>query len=69
LLPVSRNHHISVYCSISGWKAVEYAEFWEPGKGWFMDPVLTGIGTYKTREEAEIEARDWAASEGVPFKS
>jgi hypothetical protein len=33
-----------------------------------IDPIQTGIGSYKTREEAIPEAKEWAKSELIPFK-
>lgn len=33
----------------------------------FPEALQTGIGSYKTREEAESEARVWAMSEEIPF--
>lgn len=33
----------------------------------FPEPVQSGIGSYETREGAEIEAKDWAMSEELTF--
>lgn len=32
------------------------------------EPWQSGIGSYKTREEAIPEAEDWAESEGIEFR-
>ena len=32
-------------------------------------PYTTGYFTYETKEEAEIEAKDWAEEEGLPYVS
>lgn len=32
------------------------------------EPIQTGVGSYKTREEADIEARSWAESDGHECK-
>lgn len=37
-----------------------------PGQA-FPEPWDSGYGRYATREEAEVEARAWAADEGLPF--
>jgi len=34
----------------------------------FPEPVQSGIGSYKTAEEAAGEAIDWARAEGLEFK-
>lgn len=34
----------------------------------FWEPWNTGIGRYATKEEAEVEGRQWAASEEVEFR-
>lgn len=34
----------------------------------FWEPWRTGIGRYKTREEAEAEAKQWAENEKLEFK-
>lgn len=58
---MSRTSFISVYESISGWKAVQY--WWNAEHGGFWEPWQTGIGSYQTYEEAYQEAMDWAESE------
>jgi hypothetical protein len=34
----------------------------------FPEPVSTGIGSFDTKEEAEIEAKEWALAEEVKFR-
>jgi hypothetical protein len=55
--------YITVYKSVGGWKAVVMT--WHDGD---YSPWGTGISSYRTRKEAEAEARDWAASEGVALR-
>jgi hypothetical protein len=33
----------------------------------FEEPEQSGIGSYKTRDGAEREAKDWAESEGISY--
>ena len=47
---------VGVYNSIGGWKAVIYDN---------DGPIQTGIGAYDTKEGAQVEAREWARSEGI----
>lgn len=56
---------ITAYKSIGGWKAC--AMWWNPDIGGFWEPENTGVGAYRTRREANAEARDWAEDEGVRF--
>ena len=39
-----------------------------PDMGGFYEPYDTGVGRYATPDEAEKEARMWAADEGVEFR-
>lgn len=34
----------------------------------FPEPVQSGIGSYKTVEGAQAEARDWALAEGIEYR-
>lgn len=34
----------------------------------FWEPQQSGVGSYATAEEAEVEAKMWARSEGLEFK-
>lgn len=54
---------ISVTSGMSGWFAVMLVE--EDG---FVEPQQTGIGRYKTKTEAEKEARQWAEAEELEFR-
>lgn len=36
--------------------------------GGFWEPHSTGAGRYKTRPEAEVEAKQWALDEGLEYK-
>jgi len=66
----SRNHRITVTSGMSGYFAVEIAEYQEEYNGekfWDTDIVQTGIGRYRTSQEAESEAKCWAESENIPY--
>ena len=34
----------------------------------FDEPIMTGVGSYDSKEEVELEAREWAASEQIELK-
>jgi hypothetical protein len=56
--------HISVTGpALSGYFAVMY--WWNPSGFW--EPWETGIGRYPTKEEAIVEGKAWAESEGLEF--
>ena len=55
---------ITIQSGISGHFAVM---FWYNPKG-FWEPLHTGIGRYKLKEDAMLEAEHWANSEGIEFK-
>lgn len=61
----SRNFRISVTKGMRGFYAVMLADYEDIG--WSTDVVLTGIGSYRTSEAAEEEAKQWAACEGLQF--
>jgi hypothetical protein len=61
------DHWISVTQGISGYFAVEMWLNNEDGNDTFAEPWDSGIGRYKTYEEAKIEAMYWAVSEQLPF--
>jgi hypothetical protein len=67
-MSISDYPYITVYVSVSGWKAVMIHLAKDPVLGSFEEPLQTGIGAYETREEAESEARIWAESEGCEVK-
>lgn len=58
--------YVTVTHGISGWFAVlmEWNDKLET-----YEPYTTGYGRYETKEEAEIEAQDWAAAEELPYTS
>jgi hypothetical protein len=58
--------YITVYESISGWKAVML--WWAPEMGGFWEPWTTGVGAYGTEAEAEVEGKQWASEEGLEFR-
>ena len=58
--------YITVTRGMSGWFAME-VHYWEDDKGGFYEPYQTGIGRYKTREEAVEEGLAWAEAEGIKF--
>lgn len=60
-----RNYRITVTQGMSGWFAVMIADYEDID--WGADIVTTGIGRYRTRDEAENEGRNWAESEEIPF--
>ena len=57
--------YLTVYLSITGWTAVHRVLVKENDDEPYWDNQQTGIGKYKTREEAMIEARDWSESDGI----
>lgn len=38
-----------------------------PDMGGFWEPWDTGIGRYRTEDEARVEAIQWADAEGIPY--
>jgi hypothetical protein len=60
--------YVTTYESVGGFKAVQ---IWlhpaEDGLPAFWEPYETGLGAYASHEAAEVEAREWAASEGLDF--
>jgi len=41
--------------------------WWNPDHGGFWEPWNTGFGRYATKEEARVEAREWAEAEEVRY--
>jgi hypothetical protein len=56
---------ITTYKSIAGWKAVQY--WWNPEQGGFWEPWQTGSFAFKTKAEAEEDAKFWAEAEEIPY--
>lgn len=63
-LKTYRGHFITVTQGIAGFFAVEM--WWNSDLGGFWEPYESGLGRYRTRREAEAEARVWARNEGLP---
>ncbi|TAK10600.1 MAG: hypothetical protein EPO32_14815 [Anaerolineae bacterium] len=54
---------VTVSEGLSGWFAVLV---WTNPEG-YVEPYDTGMGRYRSREEAEQEGREWADAEGLEF--
>lgn len=65
-MSISRNHFITVQLLGSGYAAVELAEYED--MEWNLDVVNTGLGRYRTIEQAGREARSWAEAEELPLR-
>jgi hypothetical protein len=61
----SRNYRITVMLLGSGYAAVMLADYED--MDWNTDVVSTGIGRYRTREEAEQDAKSWAKAVEIPY--
>ena len=55
---------VSVYHSIGGWKAQLLVWVTYDDEFAMYEPWTTGMGGYKTRDEAVREATSWAKDEG-----
>ena len=53
---------------MSGFFAVHMWLNEEEDFGPFYEPYATGFGRYATREEAEVEARQWAEETGMEYR-
>lgn len=63
------NYRITVQLLGSGFAAVMLVDVDDQdGLGKYTDVQDTGIGRYKTREEAVREAKSWAEAEELPTK-
>jgi hypothetical protein len=58
--------YVTTTNSITGWMAVLLT--WNAEEPAGYEPAQTGVGKYATKEEAEIEAKEWARDEGVEFR-
>lgn len=65
-MPSSPAPYITIASGMRGYFAV--LMFWDDEDSGFWDVWQTGIGSYKTAEGAEGEARDWAQAEGLEFR-
>lgn len=63
----ARPEYITVTRGMSGYFAVHMA--WNPEQGGFYEPWATGAGRYAEREGAEREAKSWAESDELEYKS
>jgi len=59
------DEYITAYLSITGWTAVHRVLIQEDNDIPYWDNQQTGIGKYKTKEEAMVEARLWGISEEI----
>lgn len=64
---IIKNEYIGVHLLGSGYAAVHMVLV-SDGEGEYWDYQQTGIGRYKTRDEAEIEARNWSISDEIELK-
>lgn len=62
----SHDSFITVTFGMSGYFAVLMC--WNSELDGFWEPYQTGIGRYKKRKQAEIEAKAWAKDEGLEYK-
>lgn len=63
------DQYISVSLLGSGWAAIHFVEVLEQGKKMpYWDVQQTGIGRYKTKQEAISEAKLWAEAEKLKYK-
>lgn len=60
--------YITVTEGMSGFFAVHIWLNEEEDFGPFWEPYQTGFGRYATREEAVVEAKDWADASGIEYK-
>lgn len=56
--------YITVTKGMAGWFAVQME--WNDELE-IYEPYTTGFGRYESKEEAEIEAKDWAEAEELPY--
>lgn len=60
------NSRICVSLLGSGWAAIHLVDVTDED-GTYTDVQQTGIGRYRTREQAVAEAQSWAEAEELPF--
>lgn len=61
-------YFITVTEGMSGFFAVHMWLNEEEDFGPFWEPYVTGMGRYATREEAEVEAIEWAENTGMEYR-
>ena len=59
--------YVTITHGMRGFFAVLVGVYQEPGKSEFLEPIQTGIGSYRSREKAIPEAKGWAEAEEIPF--
>ena len=59
---------ITVTQGMSGWFAVHMWYNEEDLDFGFWEPYDTGMGRYATREEAVVEAKEWADQTGMEYR-
>ena len=57
------------FISVSGGLSGHFAVLMTWNKEGFYEPWNTGFGRYATREEAALEAQQWAEAEGLEYKA
>lgn len=62
----SRKPYITVTEGMSGFFAVML--WWNPDMDGFWEPWQAGVGRYAKKEDAEMEAREWAEAEELEFR-
>lgn len=60
-----RGKFVTVTKGMAGHFAVMF--WWNKDMGGFWEPWDTGIGRYRTEDEARVEAIQWAGDEGIPY--
>ena len=64
-MAIPHSHYTDYYHAIGGWQSKMIA-YYPDDEMW--DVVQTGLGPYKTAEEAKQDAKEWAKAEGIPYK-
>lgn len=60
---ITVTHGMSGYFAVHMW----WNNTGEGGLPGFWEPYNTGIGRYRTKEEAAVEAKEWAEAEGTRY--
>jgi hypothetical protein len=62
------HQYITVSLLGSGYAALHMGWFRDKDGNEYPDCINTGIGRYKDRKKAEIEARSWSKSDEIPLE-
>ena len=62
---MKKKPYITVYKPIAGWKSI--CLWWNEEEG-FWEPWNTGDYAYRTKAEAERDAKQWAEAEELEFR-